>query len=642
MKPKIFFSLLFLTIFFTASSQEINLSSATISPALLENANAVVRKEEVKIEISAVDKLIQKTIRIVTVLNKQGANSVAAGQFYNDNIKIKKQQAVIYNAAGEQIKKVKQKDFRDISAVSSNDLYTDSRVQYLDYTPHSFPYTIVYESEIQNNSTVFIAPWEPLEKYSVSVESSSYHFSNPKGISYRMEEKNMEGFKVEKTKNENELLYSVKNIPAYEREYLSPALEEFVPYLAIALDEFSLVGVKGTASNWQEFGKWQYDNLLNGKNQLPGSTIKKINELTAKAVNDVEKARIIYQYVQDNTRYISVQLGIGGWEPMLAEDVDKLGYGDCKALTNFTKALLDSQNIPSYYAVVYGGEKRKDLKEDFASMQGNHVILNLPQEEEDIWLECTSQTNPFGYLGDFTDNRNVLLIKPEGGEIVRTKAYPFTDNIRETQCNIRLEDSGHFNADVKRISSGVPYGNIYPLIRQTREKQDLYYKNSWSHLHNLQILELELDNNRDIQQFTEEVNLSGDNLVTRAGTRLLVPLNFFIPSTYSAPRNPARKQPFEIPRGTTYRDSFVFALPEGYNIESLPKPVEIKSEFGSFHLNITPVEAGEKRTIEVVRNYVLNEGRWSPDLYPEFRNFMMSVNTLSNQKAVLVATNQTK
>jgi hypothetical protein len=642
MKPKFFFSLLLSITFLTASSQEINLSSTSIAPKLLENANAVIRKEEVKIEISAVDKLTQKTTRIVTVLNKHGANTVAAGQFYNGNIKIKKQQALIYNAAGEQIKKVKQKEFRDVSAVSSNDLYTDSRVQYLDYTPHSYPYTVVYESEIQNNSTVFIAPWEPLDRYAVSVENSSFHFSNPKGIPYRVEEKNMEVFELHRSQDEQDLIYSVENIPAYEKEYLSPSLEEFVPQLAIALDEFSLVGVKGTASNWQEFGKWQYDNLLDGKNQLTGSTIAKINKLTANASNDVEKARIIYQYVQDNTRYISVQLGIGGWEPMLADDVDKLGYGDCKALTNFTKALLDSQNITSYYAVVYGGEERKDIKEDFASMQGNHVILNIPQNEEDIWLECTSQTNPFGYLGDFTDNRNVLLIKPEGGEIVRTKAYPFSDNIRETFCDIKLGDSGQFQAAVKRISSGVPYGNIYPLIRQTREKQDLYYKNSWSHLQNLQVKDLELENNRDIQQFTEEVHLSGDNFVTRAGTRLLVPLNFFIPSTYRTPRSTSRKQPFEIARGATYRDSFVFSLPANYDIESLPEPVELSSEFGSFQLKISTGDIAENRTIEVVREYVINEGRWAPELYKDFREFMVSVNTLSNQKAVLVATNQTK
>lgn len=639
MKLRFLLPILIFAVAATVNGQEVDLSSSAIAPQLLENANAVLRKEEIHIEIKSVDKLVQKTTRIVTVLNEHGDKHIAAGQFYNGNIKIKNQQALIYNAAGEQIKKVKQKDFRDVSAISSHDLYTDSRIQYLDYTPRSYPYTVVFESEIHNNSTVFIAPWNPVSGYLLSVENSSYHFINSRNIPYRVEEKNLESIEVKKENSSTGLTYSISNIPAYKREYLSPSLEEFVPHLAVALNEFSLVGVTGMASNWQEFGKWQYDNLLAGRNVLPGNTISRINELTTEAASDLEKAKIIYQYVQDNTRYISVQLGIGGWEPMRAEEVDKLGYGDCKALTNYTKALLDSQGIPSNYAVVYGGEDKKDLKEDFASMQGNHVILNIPNEEEDIWLECTSQTAPFGYLGDFTDNRNVLLLKPEGGEIVKTKAYPVSENIRETLCTIDLGETGDFSASVKRISKGVPYGNIYPLLRQTEEKQTLYYKNSWSHLKNLQVSGINYNNDRDRQIFTEEVELAGNNFITKAGPRILVPVNFFIPPTYNVPRSSSRLFPFEIPRGDTYKDTFIFSLPENFEIESLPHPVKLNSEFGSFQQNIEFKELDNRRFIEVVREYTINEGRWSPEQYDAFRDFMISVNTRSNQKAVLIATN---
>jgi hypothetical protein len=35
---------------------------------------------------------------------------------------------------------------------------------------------------------------------------------------------------------------------------------------------------------------------------------------------------------------------------------------------------------------------------------------------------------PFGYQDTFTEDRNILVIKPEGGEIVRTKLYGFKHN----------------------------------------------------------------------------------------------------------------------------------------------------------------------------------------------------------------------
>lgn len=620
-------------------SQNFDLSVSGIAPELLLNANAVIRNEEEKIVIDAVDKMTIYTTRTVTVLNSYGDGHVGAGHYYDKNLKIKDQRATIYDAAGKEIRKYKQKDFRDVSAVSSNDLYTDNRIQYLDYTPQKYPYTVVYQQEIQNKSTVFLRPWRPIYGYHVSVEKASYSLENPKNIPLRLEEKNMEGLNLKKTSTANGFKYHVSNLPAYSREYLSPELENYIPQLLIALNEFSLVGVTGKASNWQEFGKWQYENLLAGRNTLPESTKLKIKNLTANATTDIEKAELIYQYVQDNTRYISVQLGIGGWEPMLAADVDRLGYGDCKALTNYTKALLDTQGITSYYAVVHAGEERKDITGDFASMQGNHVILNIPQEDEDVWLECTSQTTPFNYLGDFTDNRNVLLLKPEGGEIVKTKAYSFSENLQETYSKIIMEGDGTFTATVKRTSRGVPYGNIYHLMRETREKQVLYYKNEWGHLQSLDVKEINFNNNRKEGEFTEEVTLSGKKLASKAGNRLLLPTNFFSAETYNVPRNSDRKMELEIKRGFTYRDTFEFILPKGFDTESIPEKEDIGNEFGKYSVSVQETEKEGAKLIEVVREYIIYDGSWPAESYGGFRDFMNKINSLNNQKAVIVATN---
>ena len=75
---------------------------------------------------------------------------------------------------------------------------------------------------------------------------------------------------------------------------------------------------------------------------------------------------------------------------------------------------------------------KSKIDEEIVSMQGNHVILSVPNDENYIFLECTSQNNPFGYLSDFTSNRNALLIKPNGGEIVKTSEYKTESNTQET------------------------------------------------------------------------------------------------------------------------------------------------------------------------------------------------------------------
>ena len=460
--------LLFL-ISFNGFSQDPDYQSLLLPSELKEKANAIIRSEKVEVEIKAVDKMLVLTERVVTVLNEYGQGVTRTGDVYDKETRIKKQEAVFYNKFGKEIKKVKKRDFVDQSLPGAN-LITDNRLSFYEFTPKDYPYTVVYSSEVETESTGFVNSWNPVPGYYTSVESSSYTLKNPAGIPLRFEEKNLDSLQLEISNTEYELSYSLKHLPAFKYEILSPDIDNFLPQVKVALDEFSLVGVRGAANNWSDFGKWQYDHLLSEKTALSAETIQKISELTSAAETDLEKAEIIYDYVQKNTRYISVQLGIGGWEPMTAAEVDKLGYGDCKALTNYTRALLESQNITSYYAVVYGDEDQRNIDSDFASMQGNHVILNIPSEGEDVWLECTSQTLPFNYLGDFTDDRNVLLITPEGGQIVKTKKYDTAENLQESFTSINLDDSGNFSAEFVRKTRGVPYGNLYHLMREPEKR----------------------------------------------------------------------------------------------------------------------------------------------------------------------------
>ena len=139
---------------------------------------------------------------------------------------------------------------------------------------------------------------------------------------------------------------------------------------------------------------------------------------------------------------------------MLANDVDRLGYGDCKALSNYTRALLNAVDVPSYNTLLYGDRNKHDIQSDFVSMQGNHMILSIPNGENYVFLECTSQDNPFGYQANFTDDRNVLVMKPDGGEIVRTKKYENKDNSQNNKGSYSLSETGDFSGKITMVSEG--------------------------------------------------------------------------------------------------------------------------------------------------------------------------------------------
>ncbi|MDR5589520.1 DUF3857 domain-containing protein [Christiangramia sp. SM2212] len=633
MRKKILYFLLLAT--FPSAYAQQEYATSHIAPELLQNADAVIRSIHQKTVIEDLNKVVTYTTRVITIFNEQGENFIDAYEYYSDGDKVEDQEALILDSAGNEIKKIKQKDFNDVSAYGSSTLFSDSRVSFLDYTARRYPYTVVYTSEFERENSVFLDSWHPVEGYDISIEKAVFELENPQNFPIRHKELNLKGYDISRSNSNGNFNYSVKNIPARRSEPLSPDLNNTIPKVLFSLDVFELEGVRGKTVDWKQFGKWMHDNLVQGHDELPASTVTEITSLTKDAETLEEKARIIYQYVQDKTRYISVQYGIGGWKPENATSVDQLGYGDCKALTNYTKALLKTQGIDSFYTVIYGGAKR-NISPDFALMQGNHVILNIPRKDStDIWLECTSQKAPFNYLGDFTDDRYALRVSNDGGEIIKTKKYDAEENLQQIECLLQLNENGGFHAEFTRASFGVPYGDKYYLADKDEDELKEHYRNSWARFQNLKFGNIELENDRNNIKFQEKLKFSGDRLATNAGNRLLIPLNFIQQQSLNIRATSERTMPLHVSRGKTYKDHFIFQLPEGFEIEALPESQNIASDFGEFSIKITALE-DENSAIEIERLLVIKEGEWPKDRFDEFQLFLGMVSRLNNLKAVIV------
>ena len=169
----------------------------------------------------------------------------------------------------------------------------------------------------------------------------------------------------------------------------------------------------------------------------------------------------LYEYMQNKTRYVSITVGIGGFQPFDAATVDRLSYGDCKALSNYMKSILEVAGISSRYTLVYAGENNQDIKTTFPSSQFNHVILCVPMEKDTIWLECTSQRKPFNYLGSSTSNRQALVIDENGGKL-RTQVMQPENNLESRKADIILDKTGSGFASVHSRYYGATYDQYVP------------------------------------------------------------------------------------------------------------------------------------------------------------------------------------
>ncbi|PKQ46474.1 DUF3857 domain-containing protein [Confluentibacter flavum] len=614
-------------------SQENLYSFTSIPENLKQNANAVVRLHQVNVSLNSINNMDVSEKRIITVLNKQGNDNIDAYVHYDNNVKIKELEVLVFNQFGNEIKKIKKNDFKDVSAVDGGTLYSDSRVKYLEYIPISYPYTVEFNYSLNTSNTAFISPFIPIDSYFLSVQNSSYTINFLSDITMRTKEVNLEGFDVTKEELSNKISYSVKNMEALKPEDYSPNLVDMSPKVLIASKQFTLEGVSAQVENWYDFGKWIYDDLLKDTNDLSAETVSYIQNLVKDEKNNIDKAKKIYQYVQDKSRYISVQVGIGGWKPFNASEVDRLSYGDCKGLTNYTMSLLKAANIESNYTVLYAGENQRSMDPHFASMQGNHAILSIPTENDTLWLECTSQKAPFGFIGDFTDDRDVLVVTPEGGKIQHTKKYTTEENTQHLKGRYAVSNTGDIDVKVNVNSKGIQYDNKYIYETQTKRDLDTYYKSRWNYVNGITINNMQITNDKEQIAFIEDVNFIAGNYTKIAGDRMLITLNALNRQTEIPDRYRDRKFPLKIKRGFKDVDEVEITLPSDYKIEAMPNNVSIENKFGNYGVEI---EKRDEHTLIYKRQFVVNDGEFPKEDYEAFRDFFIEVSKQDNTKVVLI------
>ncbi|GIQ60213.1 hypothetical protein Flavo103_33490 [Flavobacterium collinsii] len=627
------FTLFFCLFTLISSAQKSEYAVAAIADSLKENANAVVRLNQTDITISSQRSMTIKTQRIVTVLNEKGSNAVNAYEDYGENSSVNSIEAIIYDAFGNEIKKVKRKDFKDQSAVDGGTLISDNRYLFLEYTPISYPYTVVYNSETQTSTTAFIPTWMPLEGYYISVEKNVLNIKYPASLGFRKKEYQFLDFNIKKiVDSETQLSYVAAAILAQKSEDYSPSFNEIYPSLLMGLEYFNLEGVDGNAKTWKEFGKWWGDKILLGTEDIPEETKVKMKALVGNEKDAIEIAKIIYKYLQQKVRYVAIHEGIGGWKPMLAKDVDRLGYGDCKALTNYTKALLKCVGVESYYTKLYGDSYKMDIRSDFVSQQGNHIILAIPTGDSYTWLECTSQDDPFGYQGVFTDDREVLVIKPEGGEIVRTKVYADEGNTQNEKGTYTIDENGHFSGAIVIHSEGSQYASKARTEHLSPTEKEAHYKEYWDNINNLKLSKINLNNNKEMIRFTEDVQLSALNYAAISGNKMIFAVDAFNQSSANVKRIRNRKNPFQIQRGYLDTDEIEVSLPVGFTIEFLPSNFELKGKFGAYK---TEIIKKENNKLLYKRSLFLNKGKYSNKEYDDYRLFMEQVSKNDNAKIIL-------
>lgn len=634
MRKVILLALLVLTAGLNAQGADIEYPVSAIPEELTKNANAVVRKDELSFRINSQRNAVQSTFYAITILNAAGKEHAEHVIFYDKLRKVNNLRASVYDAAGQLVKKVKSTEFIDQSAFDG--MYSDNRAKHIDLAQRTYPYTVEIEYQVEFKFLFYIPPMIFMPDEKVSVQHAKYTLFYPDGLRPRYYAQNVKQEPVEGRSSDglNELSWTVKDMLPLTVEPFGPGFSRQVPRILASPSKFEFEGYVGSMDTWQDFGKWIA--LLNkGRNQLPEATKAKVRELAAKQTNREDKIRALYTYLQSKTRYVSIQLGIGGYQPFDATVVDQNGYGDCKALSNYMVALLDAVDIKAYYVLIAAGRNVPALIEDFPSSQFNHVVVAVPNAADTIWLECTSQISPFGFAGNFTGNRKALMITDDGARVVRTTSYTERVNTQVTRATVNLESNGNATASVNTRYSGTQYenGGLSSFLDDNFDQQKKWIL-KYTDIPSFDVKNFSMAAHKDrIPSADVNLNLVLNRYASVSGKRIFMTPNLMNRWTYIPERPAARKNKVVMTSAYTDLDSVIYNLPENLYPEFLPEPMVHKSRFGEYEASVV-LEAGR---LIYRRKIVMHRGEFPADSYPELVEFMKGLNRSDNMKMVFLS-----
>jgi transglutaminase-like putative cysteine protease len=605
--------------------------AAGIPDSLKEDANSVLRYSMQDVTVKSPGHSVMKIHTIVAILNEKDNHKARIDLPYNKKYStVSSFEMIIYDATGKQLKKYHKSDMYEHAAEDDETLVSDERSMYISHTVVSYPTTVEMIFEVDNNSSINIDDWR-IERPEQSVQNSYYRLSISNDAGFRFLARNT-SVKPQKTNAEKTDTYTwhVSNLKAIKPEE-GAMLWKVFPVIYFAANQFEFYGVPGDFKTWQNYGNWQ--RTLNADVcSLSPEREAEIRKMTDSIKTDKQKAAFLYKYMQQNMRYVSIQLGIGGLKPFPATFVDQKKYGDCKALSNYMSALLKAINIPSYYAMINAETDREPADPAFPYDPFNHVILCIPFKGDTTWLECTSNKKPFGKLGIATENRTALLVTETGGRLVNTPRSTIEDNQFNSEVYIALDADGGAKARVKILGTGEYRAEYFGVESLKADEQKEFFQ---------RVLNMKQPTVFEIKPSTDKDGVKELNLELEydkfcdvaAGDKQFYRPKVFDLWGFTVPVLEKRKSDYYFDNPMQKSCTTTIDLPTGFEVETLPTNQSLKFTYGSYEISY--VYNAAKNQVISKANFKLTNHVIPAAKYTEMQQYLDAIAKAQNKKLVI-------
>lgn len=425
------------------------------------------------------------------------------------------------------------------------------------------------------------------------VLTSTYSVSFPEQvtITHKLLGENTDHIRFEEKKENGVVTYTwiAENLAAVKGEAGAPSSSYYEPHVVIHIAEVQEKGKKkAVLKDVGDLYNWYY-SLVDDVNKTGDETLKKVvQELIEGVEDDVEKAKRIYQWVQNNIKYVAFEDGMGGFIPRKAKDVCQKKYGDCKDMSNIIVEMLNMAKIPAYLTWIGTRDKPYSYKDVPTPIADNHMIAAAKLNGQTVFLDATGEYLPFGLPTSMIQGKEALIgIDKDNYEVIKVPVIPKEANQQKETIELSIDGR---NLVGKARSTWTGYKKVfaeYGRMRFEKVEEDRFFTNFLSKGgNNFTITDRQEKGFYDRDHPIEiDYSFVVPNYVKKVGSKLYVNLN--LKRKYSNATIDLEKRKLDREQEHKYIESNNFALtiPEGYQVDYLPESSQYEGDLFGYEIN---------------------------------------------------------
>jgi transglutaminase-like putative cysteine protease len=416
-------------------------------------------------------------------------------------------------------------------------------------------------------------------------------------------------------------LWATQDVPRLEPE----------DFMADSSGVFMSIGLAGPLT-WEAIGAW-YADLSRDRYTLDLGLRHKIRSLLPDTRTAEDTLRAVQRWVAQDIRYVSIALGLGGYQPRFPREVVSTGYGDCKDKATLFIAAARYLGFRAYPVLLNsGGRVERALP---SLTQFNHAIAVVERSEGRIYADLTADLVPFGELPDSDQGQFGVIVYADGtSEQVILPSAPPSANLNQTRMVGTLFPDGYLNASYEEVGLGSRQYSLRSLFLKPADaayRGDFARSIATSLYPGAEADSLQIFDGRDLtaeprvalritRGFAARPTANGSTFI------LNLPLTSMRSMADAARALEAKGQRrFPIDAGkvvgpVTTATEISLTLPQGWQAQ-LPADVEVTGKWGTYRARYDQ----EGTTLRVSRTLEGARGVYPPDDLPDLTRWLRDV-----------------